>query len=494
MAGRFTSRAGRNPFLLILLGLAAVRGAVLIFLIPPFQVPDEPSHYDYALYLSKVDPAAFAGGRIRFATASLGPVITEEARALLDVTTFKAVREAGRTGPAPHRFRWRESLEKAAAYRELDTPETLGRVTEAGSSLNYPPLYYGFLSVFLRAASALGLNILAKLILARFLTFGLFLLSIVFADKALAGLGLRGFAALPALTIFALQPQLAMVSVSIQPDVLALLLITVCFFLALELDRNFRLRKFYLFHVAAGLLLLTKIHLFLPVYVPLAALMAIRLVRKKAVPSHWGRHAAGGALLLFVLGGWWYVRSLFLYGNLTGYIGHDPVLGTFASHLKDWLFVYLPRVFRQFWGRWGWFDYAYPDWVYGFFLALSIFPAYFWGRRVLGLRKHPETGSAGEGPSAGFSLLAVSFAVFAVEMSAIAVILSPQAHGQGRHWLPFLLPIAVYLGGFAMEDGVPGPGARRRTRTIALGLLAVMIILDAAMVVLTWRRYWGSGF
>jgi len=492
----------KNSWLGLLLVLVALRGTALIFLYPPYQVPDEENHYDYALFLSKADGPDFLAGRPHFVSADLRTVVTSEARALFQIADYYRIRDAGFEPEIQATFRWSEARDRARTYREVDTPESLARAEKASSSYNYPPLYYFFLSVFLKAASSLGAGILTKFLLARFLTLDLFLVSIVFAQKTLSALGFGKYPAMAVLAFIAFQPQLAMSAVSVQPDILGLLLINIGFYLAVRLARDFRLADFYGFHVVAGSLLLTKVHLFVPLYVPIAVYFVVRFARRKTAPRGWAKHFAAGILILWALGGWWYIRGFLLYGNLSGYIGHDAVAGQAFANLKYWVFHFGPQIFRQFWGRWGWFDYAYPLWVYVVFVFVCLYPAYDWLRWIREIRRAKSRPEAtvvpnDSGLASHLLILTLPLAAFAAEIVAIAAFADPEGVRQGRHWLPFILPIAVYLGGFTAVRGAAS--GRRRwlpaipERTVARAAVIGLALLNVWMIVLTWVRYEGRG-
>jgi len=502
MAHRMILALKKNSWLGLLLMLVALRGTVLIFLYPPYQVPDEENHYDYALFLSKANGPAFVAGRPHFVSADLRTVVTSEARALFLIADYAEIRKAGFEPEIRATFRWSDARDKALSFRDEDTRASLARTEKASSSYNYPPLYYFFLSIFLKAASSLGAGILAKFILARFLTLGLFLASLVLAQKTLSALGFGKYPAFAVLTFIAFQPQLAMSAVSVQPDILGLLLINAGFYLAVRLARDFRLADFYGFHVVAGLLLLTKVHLFVPLYVPIFVYFVARFVRRKSAPPGLAKHLVGGILILLALGGWWYIRGFLLYGNLTGYVGHDSTAGQAFGNLKYWLFHYGPQIFRQFWGRWGWFDYAYPIWVYIVFVFVCLYPVHDWVRWVGEIRRAKSRPAAtdmpnGSGLASHLLILALPLAAFAVEIVAIAAFASPEGVRQGRHWLPFILPMAVYLGGFTAV--VSAPSGRRRwlpavsERTFARAAVIGLALLNVWMIVLTWVRYEGPG-
>ena len=217
------------PGLRWLLAIALVKALVLPALIPPFQTPDEYAHYDYAVYLSQVPPLAFLRGEVTRPTAMRhAEVVTSEVRAV-----------AGAAGVLPHltdavlptRQPLSDMLAAAAAWdgRELD----LSHVRTWNAAMNYPPLYHGALAVLLRVQRAVGVNPLLRFYSARLFSIAMFLLALWAAAAALRHLDVQPWLATTALGVIALQPQLSMMTVSVQPDVLALLLVTAAFAIAL---------------------------------------------------------------------------------------------------------------------------------------------------------------------------------------------------------------------------------------------------------------------
>ena len=102
-----------------------VKGLVLTLLIPFFQIPDETTHYDYAVYLSKIDLVDFIGGRHRFSEIEMGPIVTQEVLKLMEDAEFGRIasnpRERVKAGL------W-EIIKKARAFKEEDTQESLAQI------------------------------------------------------------------------------------------------------------------------------------------------------------------------------------------------------------------------------------------------------------------------------------------------------------------------------------------------------------------------------
>jgi len=74
-----------------------------------------------------------------------------------------------------------------------------------------------------------------------------------------------------------------------------------------------------------------------------------------------------------VIGGWWYVRNRQLYGDLLAWnVWEANIL--LRAERAGWTTIVgeLGSLFRSFWGLFGWLNIPYPEWVYQFFLALTL--------------------------------------------------------------------------------------------------------------------------
>ena len=107
-----------------------------------------------------------------------------------------------------------------------------------------------------------------------------------------------------------LNPMLLAVSTSVQNDTLSLLLGAIALLVAMEPARRPN-ASVVLAGVLLGLAILTKVTVW-PIAIGLAAVF---LVRRRLV------HLAILALVSIAVSGWWFVRNLVLYGDLTGRAG-----------------------------------------------------------------------------------------------------------------------------------------------------------------------------
>lgn len=467
------------PGLRWILAIALVKGLALTALIPPFQTPDEYAHYDYAVYLSRVPPLAFLRGEVTRPTVMRhAEVVTSEVRAV-----------AGAAGVFPHltdavlpkRQPLSDMLAAAAAWdgRELD----LSHVRTWNAAMNYPPLYHGALAVLLRVQRAAGVNPLLRFYSARLCSIAMFLLALWAAAAALRHLDVPPRLATTALGVIALQPQLSMMTVSVQPDVLALLLVTAAFAIALGWWRGPSRRRAMVLGATLGALLLTKPHDVPPLLAGAAALAAAAMAAGTLRRLEAGRQAALIVVTMGAAGGWWLLRSRILYDNWMGMVMWTPAPGasTIAENLATWWHVALPLSFRSYWGVWGWLDYGVSGWMVGPLLAWTLLPAALLALRIAAEPGPHRLASWARGMDtstlARSACLAIAMAVFTAEMLWVSATMG-LVQAQGRQWLPFVLPQALYLAlPIALMAGRPaaalGAWARRHARGCALATLAL---------------------
>lgn len=499
----------------LLVAIALLKGLVIAFLVPPFQAPDEYGHYDYAVYLSKVSPSDFLLGRFqRPVTLVQQAIVTREIEALAEATGTSAHLS---DAIVPGRVPLREMLARGAAWSEADERHLPSATTWSGL-MNYPPLYYAAAGSVLRAQRAAGVNPVVRFYSVRLFSLALFLLALVAASAALARLGASGLWKSVTLAAIALQPQLSMLSVSVQPDILGLLLVTVAIAVLLDQSslvlgvlqdsrlttRNYRgflstrvnpgseavsrplASSAVAFGAVLGALALTKSH-FPP---PLVAAAAVSLAWSVRLKQRTWRQAAGwlaiSLALAAVIGGWWYVRSALLFDNWLGLSGWlaGPGDATWGENLATWWRLGLPMTFRSYWGTWGWFDYGVAHWMIGPLAAVSLLPAAmiamalaaWWSERPAGrlLPASPAT--------AVWLVPIVAGLAFAAEMIGIGAAMG-LVQGQGRHWLAYALPQAMYLAAPVALAGGAGAAmaawARRRRAGLRIAMLLAVLVAAA---------------
>ncbi|GAF74905.1 unnamed protein product, partial [marine sediment metagenome] len=81
----------KNRLISILFFITFIKGLIFIFLIPPFQTPDEPYHYDYAVYLSKINIFDYLGGKFNISEIDADKIVTEEVKHLISLAQFEDI-------------------------------------------------------------------------------------------------------------------------------------------------------------------------------------------------------------------------------------------------------------------------------------------------------------------------------------------------------------------------------------------------------------------
>jgi hypothetical protein len=209
--------------------------------------------------------------------------------------------------------------------------------------------------------------------LGRFVSLVFGLLTVV----AAWGLGREAFAdhpgwALSVAAVVAFTPQFLFISGVTSNDSTAAACATAALWgVSRAANRGFTLRRSLLAGLLIGLAVLAKTSNLL-----LLALAAMALVVARRPPRSGDRpaarylsavvgHLALIALVAAAVGGWWYLRNALLYGDPLAVRVHvDTLWGRSTPASVTTLLAELPKVFRSFWGGFGWGHVEFASWVY----------------------------------------------------------------------------------------------------------------------------------
>jgi hypothetical protein len=128
-----------------------------------------------------------------------------------------------------------------------------------------------------------------------------------------------------------------------------------------------------------GLAALTKTSALLLVPLALAAVFLS--------PGGTARQKVARALVVLgtavVVGGWWYGRNALLYGDPLGISRHvQTPWGRQTPASLATLLSEMPRLYRSFWGAFGWGHVEYPAWVYVALGGLVVLALVGWGQAL----------------------------------------------------------------------------------------------------------------
>ncbi len=295
--GSFADRLGRIAAPAIVL-LAGALGTLWAFLVPIFQGPDEPAHFDYAISIFSAERL------IRMGDGQTDWIVSPYTKYLM-----RAVDQ--------ERIAWHSSMRVPAGYgtaayfarvdagapdpRAVRAPD--GKISYLVPA--YPFAFYALEALWMRAVSLFTGSLVALFFAARLLCVFLTMLGLYFNYRTALNLRICPATAAALTAGIAFFPLVTFVSSYVQPDNLSYALVSATLFFATSL-RPGTLRPATVagLGLSLGLLAVTKYQFFLGCALPIVPLAGVRLVQAK--PSAWQRLqaiaaiAAPAALLLAV--------------------------------------------------------------------------------------------------------------------------------------------------------------------------------------------------
>jgi 4-amino-4-deoxy-L-arabinose transferase-like glycosyltransferase len=467
--------------------VAILNAACWSVITPPFQVPDEPSHFAYVKQLAET--------HTRPSSHAL-ELPGEEVRVLTDLQEFPSVILAP-TGTISTRAQQRKLERDLAAAAELPREGS----TAAGVATSQPPLYY--LLEAIPYASGSGGSLLTRLELMRLLS-ALFagltaLFVFLFVRETLPGTRTAWVAG--GLSI-AFAPLLGFVSGSVNPDSL---LFAISAALLWSLARAFRRGLTYRLAIAIGVItaagLLTKLNfvgLFPGVMVGLGVL-ALRVApssRSRAYRA-FGLGAGIAASPIVAVA----IINLTTNRPTFGLISSAAATAThrgsnFAAISYIWQ-AFLPRLpgmksydhgvfttqqiwFNGFVGRYGWGETSFPEWAYKVAAIFGVAALVACARTLVVLRKTVRERLA---ELVVYSVMGVGLLILIGGASYIS--LETESFTETRYLLPLL---ALFAAGLGLAIRAAG----RRWEAV-LGTIVVLAMLadDIFSQLLVIARYYG---
>jgi 4-amino-4-deoxy-L-arabinose transferase-like glycosyltransferase len=354
----------------------------------------------------------------------------------------------------------------------------------------YPFLYYAVVAVVQRVLSIFGTGPVWLFLGVRFFSVVLLAASLVVTYKVLRELRWQKARALLLTAIVAFFPLTSFVSSSVQPDNLTLLLVLLCWFLALRLRRaneNSR-RLSLLLGLTLGALLVTKYHVFMvTAFAVLATLVTEGICRKRTVRSV----ALQFVLLVLPSVLFFMVQLWVVWGGerITGGNLHSASTGLLTG-IKSALYDYYRGgpAWVSWWGTFGWMDASLVIWSPGVqskvwrvlsLLTLLVLLLVFLRVvqvlvRLLRLAKRARWRLA---LRLTFSNpLIVSHLMFSAFMVLLYALTDNAFFAQGRHWFP------LTMSGFVLvTDFAPRVLPRRKLQAAVSTMLMIALLVYCAV-------------
>lgn len=475
--------------------IALVNAALWSVVVPPFQVPDEITHFGYAQYLAETgkpppgtpgraqfsDEQQVAIERLRLVTVAGHP----EQRPIWTAADDRALRDALDAGPS----------RRGEGGQSTATPQ--------------PPLYYALAAIPYRLSPSHGLleRLALMRLLSALLAAGTVLCVFLFVRELLPGTPwawtVAGLAA-------AFQPTFMFIAAGVHGDnLLFLASAAVLLLLARSFRRGLTVRRGVAIGAATVVGTLGKLTFlaFLPGIALAFALLALRGGRRGLSTTL--RASAGAAAIVAAPVALYALLNTAAWGRDGAAAGgvNSTTLATHAISLRERL-VYiwqeaLPRLpfmhdaipgfaprsvwLHDFVGRFGWVDYGFPAWVYdvalGLFALIALLALLAVAETV---RARGWTGLAWRRPLALVLLTLLAGLIGAIGWQAVSYRADTGfMFEQGRYLLPL-------LGLYGLLLALAARGAGRRWGP-AVGVVLVVLAMAHGLFaeLLTIARYYG---
>jgi len=264
-----------NRAALAVILLAGGLSAAWAFIVPIFQAPDEPAHFDYAMSIYG------AHRLIRLSDGSPAWIVSPYTKYLLRASDF-------------NRIAWHSSMRAPAGY---GSPAYFARVDAGAPNLHeqrlpngrinyivpfYPFGFYAIEALWLHVIALFTSSIVAIFFAARLLCIFLLMLGLYFNYRTAINLGVPRWTAVMLVAAIGFFPMTSFVSSYVQPDNLAYTLLSATLFLATELRRTGLSRGVLVaLGLSLGLLAVTKYQFFLSAALPVIALVVSCILTTK---------------------------------------------------------------------------------------------------------------------------------------------------------------------------------------------------------------------
>jgi hypothetical protein len=477
----------------IVILMAGALSSIWVFLVPIFQAPDEPAHFDYAISIYS------AHRLIRLSDGTPDWIVSPYTKYLLQASDYDRIARHSSmrvpTGYGSKAYFDRVNV-GAPSIRQMLPPS--GRINYIVPS--YPFGFYGLEAVWMHAVSLFTGSLVSLFFAARLLCVFLLMLGLYFNYRTTINLGIPRWTGIAVIAAVGFFPLTSFVSSYVQPDNLAYALVSAALFFATSLrPGELEPATIVPLGISLGLLAITKYQFFVSVAVPVALLLGVRFTQ--AAPAATRRIAALGALaaptvLLLAVQHWGvdrlnpgiqtnapsdinlaYFRSVGSLGaaSTIRYVATTGMSGFNNCFVAGGCAV-------TFWQVVGWFDtpvvivnVAVESWIRAAIsltsVAVFVILAYFTSRNILRLlwvavhrRASAALRVASSDPvlNSYFCFLAIMFSLYVLTNNAFTA--------EGRHWYPYVFPAFLCLVWYA-------PRALRKDHRTASAVLASVLLV-----------------
>lgn len=342
----------RNKIIIIILISVFLKSIAWLVLFPPFQTPDEPTHFANVQYIAE-------NNKMPIATDGPGSLSGDNWK------IAEAAKPNFEGGPKFKSFKeiWNEliSVKSTPEDRELT-----GNTAAAG----YPYGYYGIAAIVYKLFYFSPA--IVRFYAIRLLSVLIGLVSVFFAYRIGQKLDSKWLGVSLALLI-GFNPMYSMVSIAINNDILMNTMAIICLYWLLSMIQNQSKRNCIIGGVLLGVSLLVKAQmLFVVAFCIFGLLLIWKRNKTKLKDSAKQLFVIGISMILvylpFAIFSWIHYRTFFgAMGMQTKYEGNPTLMGYLDSHLTSLhgLEMSYHIIIRLFWGCFGLLDIKFHDfWTY----------------------------------------------------------------------------------------------------------------------------------
>lgn len=501
-----------NIAALVVILLAGGLSAVWAFLVPIFQAPDEPAHFDYAASIYS------AGRLITWADGPSDWIVSPYTRYLMRASDFERIAwHTSMRAPAGYGTRAYFDRVDAAAPPLQATPTHGARISYVARL--YPFGFYALEALWMRAAAALTGSLVATFFAARLLCVFLMMLGLYFNYRTALNLGLPRWTGVALVAAIGFFPLTTFVSSYVQPDNLAFALVSATLYFSSQLvRRGVRPVVVGTVGLCLGLLAITKYQFFLSAALAIA-LLSVALVARSKVTGVYrlGLLAllAAPSTILFAVQYWYVERSsTALHSGLPADINSNILHGQLAlglvpavAYVTGTSLAALSNCFvsggcaATFWQMVGWVDTPIviisPSaelWIRATISVVTILAfaavAYYAARNafrllVVAARKRGLVALR----IVGSDPVLNSYICFIAIMLALYVLTNNGFGAEGRQWYPYIFPAFLCFVWYAPR--VLPKYSRNVTAALTGVLLAYVLLASGYALAGVHQRYYG---
>jgi 4-amino-4-deoxy-L-arabinose transferase-like glycosyltransferase len=501
----------------IIVILSAGLASYWVMLVAIYESPDEQLHLDYALNIYSAGRLITAREPLHNWNAAGGLHVYSEYLGEQSAVTTIAF-HPDKKAPSGYGTRgYFDDLDRGAPSEMAGGMESKPR-TLYGYIVIYPFGYYALLAAWLKVVSLFSTRLTTLFFAARFLSVILLTLSLFLVYGVARELRLSRGRALLITAVVGVFPMTSFVASYVQPDNLAFTLVMLSCYLALLARRKpLNVGLSAMLGISMGLLLVTKVHFYVAVLLPVLGMLASDLLaRRRTTPWF--------TMVLLVLGpslALGLVQAWVVHGPSAGLAGFDPTrhnpglqLALSQGKLAAAAFFIqgVGLAFRNFyltgttcwtfWGCFGYFDTPLiiftPAKTLLIRYSIMLLNVLVFGMTVIRLEQVAtrliRLYKKGRGRAAAciafsnpmlngyFVFTAIMFVLFCISREAYV--------SQGRNWFPFIMPIFL-AGTYYAPRALSSKSTRRFfAGFIMAGLVAYCVFASYSAIPTIKHRYY----